>query len=175
MLRGLIEFGCRSKAQPKGGAALCCAAVPRPSGSAFMPLRRAPRRPWAAWLVLLVALFGALAPTVSHALVFAKLGPNGLANGIEICTPQGPRVVVLQSDAADPLADSGPGQESARTLDHCPLCLHPAGHAAPVAQLPAYEGLSPTTEALHPTADPAPTHPSHTYSGASPRGPPARS
>lgn len=173
MLRGLIGFGCRNKAQPKGGVALCCAAVPRPSGSAFMPLRRAPCRPWAAWLVLLVALFWALAPTVSHALVFAKLGSNALINGGEICTTQGPRVLALQGDAADPLADPTPRQESARTLDHCPFCLHAADYAAPPVQHAPYRIRGLAADVLG-AVDAASTYPTPAYSRSSPRGPPAR-
>lgn len=173
MLKGLIGLGCRNKAQPKGGVALCCAAVPRTSGSAFMPLRRAPRRPWAAWFVLLVALFSAMAPTVSHALVFAKVGSNGLVNGIEICSTQGSRVVALQGDSqADALADSSPRQESARTLDHCPFCLHVADHAAPPVQPQPYRLGRIATALLH-TAYAAPVYVTHAYSRASPRGPPA--
>ena len=133
---------------------------------------RQPRRFGAAWLALLLALFGALAPTVSHALVFAKLGPSGLANGIEICTPQGPRVVALQSDAADPLADSAPGQEFARTLDHCPLCLHAADYAPPPVRHTAYRSRGSADDALRPALA-APLSLSLTYSHSSPRGPPA--
>jgi hypothetical protein len=137
--------------------------------------KRQPRRLWAAWLALLVALWGAMAPAVSHALVFAKVGANGLSNSIEICTSQGPRVVSLQGDAsADSLASSSPQPETARTLDHCPLCLHAPGHAAPPAHPQPYfvqldDGVQAHTR--------SPTHfvPTAPFSRASPRSPPALS
>jgi Protein of unknown function (DUF2946) len=125
------------------------------------------RRPWAVWLALCIAVCMAIAPTLSHAFAFAQ----GATNSVEICTPTGPRIVALQSDTS---ADSSPGQESARTLDHCPLCLHAPGHAAPPAHPQPYfiqldDGVLAHT--------PSPTHfvPFASYSRASPRGPPALS
>jgi len=105
------------------------------------PLRRA----FLVWLVGLVAVFGALAPTLSHALVFARGGSSAWT---EVCTSTGTRWELLDltqnaaprlSDAAFSaaagatlvLADVPDGQESAVSLDHCPFCLLFAEHAAP--------------------------------------------
>jgi len=81
-------------------------------------------RLWAAWLAVLLALFGALAPTVSHALAL-----RGVAQGIEICTSSGTQILP---------ADSPTGPESVLSLDHCPLCLHPADRVAPPPHLMPY-------------------------------------
>lgn len=116
MLRGLLGFGCRNKAQPKVGA-------------------------------------------------------NGLANSIEVCTTQGPRVVALQSDVA---ADPAPRQESARIVDHCPLCLHAADYAAPPVQHAPYRIRGLAADVLH-KAYAAASYLTHAYSRSSPRDPPAHS
>ena len=89
------------------------------------PLDFTPRR-WSLWLVLCVAWFAALAPTLSHALAWSQVGA---ANYLEICTTTGPRLVA--ADAPDFSTDSAPGQESAGTLSHCPFCLHNADRCAP--------------------------------------------
>lgn len=81
------------------------------------------RRPLALWLAVLIAVFGALAPTLSHALVWAQ---GGAAPMLEICTSTGPRWV------ASPMpTDSPDGQESAPSLVHCPFCLLSTDRAAP--------------------------------------------
>ena len=59
----------------------------------------------------------ALLPTVSHALAFAQGGKSAWA---EICTPQGMKVVAVES---------APGDESAPVaahLDHCAFCAQAA-------------------------------------------------
>lgn len=84
------------------------------------------RRPLALWLVVLIAVFGALAPTLSHALVWSQ--GNG-APLVEVCTNTGPRWVATIS-----LADSPDGQESAPSLEVCPFCLLFTDRAAPAPQ-----------------------------------------
>ena len=99
------------------------------------------RRPLAVWLAVLIAVFGALAPTLSHALVWSQ-GPN--TAWTEICTPTGMRWVKL--DAAHKETSQATGaaatqtqtqthspepQESAFSLDHCPFCLLSTDRAAP--------------------------------------------
>lgn len=107
------------------------------------------RRPLVAWLAVLIALFGALAPTLSHALVMAR---GGTSAWTEVCTSTGTRWVMLgpsqniahpitsPSSSATPDADlsttptstvSPDGQEAAFSLDHCPFCLLCTDHAAP--------------------------------------------
>jgi hypothetical protein len=97
-----------------------------------------------AWLGVLLLVFGALAPTLSHALVWSQ---GGTSPWIEVCTSAGMRWVLLAppQDAGSRISvatvdprmstDSPDGQESAPTLDHCPFCLlftdrvAPASHA----------------------------------------------
>ena len=50
-------------------------------------MMKALRRPVAVWLALCIALLGALVPTLSHALVWAR----GDAAPVEICTTTGQR------------------------------------------------------------------------------------
>ena len=88
--------------------------------------RRHPlHRPWVVWLVVLVAVLGAVAPTVSHALVFAN-GPS--QQGFEICTSQGSRWVISDRDVSTDNSD--PLQMPAATLDHCPFCLQSTDRVA---------------------------------------------
>jgi hypothetical protein len=99
------------------------------------------RRNFAVWLAVLITLFGALAPTVSHALVGSQ-GGNGAWT--EICTSTGQRWVTLglaqndapQSTGADAPAaqiqtDSPQPPASVLSLDHCPFCLLSTDRAAP--------------------------------------------
>jgi hypothetical protein len=79
------------------------------------------RRHFAVWLAVLIAVFGALAPTVSHALA---QGSSGLS--FEICTSTGTQTIP---------ADSPVAPESAKSLDHCPFCLHTADRTAPPPHL----------------------------------------
>ena len=103
-----------------------------------------PHRPWALWLALLLSIFGALAPTVSHALNGVR---GGSAAMFEICTSAGPRWMALpagpQADEPPVTNDAAlanaldawlPGTNvptSAPVLDHCPFCLLQADRAAP--------------------------------------------
>ena len=84
-------------------------------------------RPWAVWLTVLIAVFGALAPTVSHALVLARGGASPM---VEICTTTGTQWVI-----ASTAADAPEEQKSAMSLDHCAFCLHTADRTAPPSHL----------------------------------------
>lgn len=143
------------------------------------------RRTFFVWLVWLVAVFGAVAPTLSHALVLARGGSSAWT---EVCTSTGtrwelldltqnaaPRLSEAAFSAADGatlvLANAPDGQESAVSLDHCPFCLLFAQHAAP-----APSALSPFFVAMGPYQAPtvrrvlfAVTHDAFT---PPPRGPP---
>jgi len=90
------------------------------------------RRPWAVWWAVFVALLGALAPTVSHALVAA----GRIAPPLEICTAQGPQRVAPEAPLS--LADSSTGQDSAVPIPHCPFCLHSTERCAPPPHPLAY-------------------------------------
>ena len=91
------------------------------------------RRPLVVWMAVLIAVFGALAPTVSHALVWSQAGNGDLT---EICTSTGTRWVKLgfaQNDVSQSVevgASTAPVQpdslnspESLLSLNHCPFCL----------------------------------------------------
>lgn len=83
------------------------------------------RRPRALWLAVLIVMFGALAPTLSHALVWSQ---GGGAPMVEVCTSDGMRWVADSSST-----DSPDGQESAPTLNHCPFCLLCTDRVAPAS------------------------------------------
>jgi hypothetical protein len=83
------------------------------------PRRTRLHRPWVVWLAVLIAVLGAIAPTVSHALVFAR---GQAPQSIEICTTQGPRWVL--AGTLSQTQDPAPQSEPLATLDHCPFCLH---------------------------------------------------
>ena len=79
------------------------------------------RRPLVVWLTLLIAVLGAIAPTLSHGL--ARAGDVPL---VEICTSLGPRWVALTNSPNSP-----DGQESGLRIEHCPFCLHATHSVAP--------------------------------------------
>ena len=80
-------------------------------------LSTALRRRNIAWLALVAMLALALLPTVSHALAFAQGGKSAWA---EICTPQGMKVVAVESAPGDE------GTSVAAHLEHCPYCAQAA-------------------------------------------------
>ncbi|MDO8775496.1 MAG: DUF2946 family protein [Burkholderiaceae bacterium] len=82
------------------------------------PRRHPLHHPWSVWLAVLIAVLGALAPTVSHALMPAM---GQAPQGFEICTDQGPRWV--PADVAASADDSTPGPKSAAPTPHCQFCL----------------------------------------------------
>jgi hypothetical protein len=101
------------------------------------PLMNALRRPVAVWLALCIALLGALVPTVSHALVWAR----GDATLVEICTTTGQHWVVVDQVEAD-VSTSLPGSPDtpgdpvlAQGLNHCPFCLLSAERTATPPQV----------------------------------------
>lgn len=83
-------------------------------------------RPWAVWLAVLIAVFAALAPAVSQAFAPAQ-GATPMA--MDICT---------SGDTVPVLTDSPAVPSTAKSLEHCPLCLHSADRVAvlPVVALP---------------------------------------
>jgi hypothetical protein len=87
------------------------------------PRQAWPHRPWALWLAVLIAVFGARAPTRSHALVLARGDVSPMQ---EVCTSTGPGWVALHIPA-----ETSQDQESAPSLEHCPFCLLGADRAAP--------------------------------------------
>jgi hypothetical protein len=87
--------------------------------------RTALRRPWAVWLAVLIAVLGALTPTVSHALMLVK---GQATQGVEICTTEGPRWVT--ADVAASADDSTPLPGSAAPPAHCQFCLQTTDRVA---------------------------------------------
>ena len=85
----------------------------------FRPLRSRLRRALAVWCLVVVALLGAFAPVVSHAIVLAG-GRAGAAPGVDICT-----------STLSPQGAPSDEHKSALSLAHCPFCLHAAERGAP--------------------------------------------
>jgi hypothetical protein len=112
-------------------------------------------------MAVLLAVFAALAPAVSHALALER----GTPLGVEICTSTGAKTIP---------ADSPTGPESVSHLEHCPFCLHTTDHVAlpphPQSSLTWAIGGTPVRMVLQLFfySDTA-------YSRATPRGPPALS
>jgi len=125
------------------------------------------RRPWAVWLALLLVVFGALAPTLSHA-VQAVRGDAGF--GATVCS-SGPRWLAL-ADASAPGAPDQGEPDRAGLMAHCPFCLLSAERLAapPPAALP-WRGLPGTPPP--PAAAAALIGPARPIAAAHSRGPPA--
>jgi hypothetical protein len=134
------------------------------------------RRPRALWLALLLAIFSALAPTVSHALNWTH-GDSGRL--IEVGTSAGPRwMALLQAPDSDGLSDASlttqpvsdaptPGQ----MFEHCPFCLLLAERAAPPPTSWPVDFVAPG-QALAPVSAPQLFLPTFTAPTPPPRGPP---
>lgn len=126
------------------------------------------RRPWAVWLALLLVVFGALAPTLSHAWSAAR-GDAGFA--VAVCTSSGPRWLT-QADASSPATPDPGAPERAGLTAHCPFCLLSAERlAAPPPAAQAY--LLPPGTAPVPVAPVALPGLTRWVAAAQPRGPPA--
>ncbi len=118
-----------------------------------MPFARTTRR-FAAWLAMLAMVFGALAPTVAHALVVdnSKGGPDW----VQVCSASG--MVWVHTDAIEGAATDGPGENGGETLladapRHCPLFnLHGTAGLPPAP-------LQPLVLALRAGQPPAPDQP----------------
>ena len=81
------------------------------------------RRPLAVWLALLIAVLGAMMPTLSRAMFAANAGTKP---GFVVCTQTGPRWVAL-ADAPESPAE----RDSALNIEHCPFCMHATHGLAP--------------------------------------------
>ena len=116
------------------------------------------------WLALVVMLALALLPTVSHALALQRGG----SAWVEVCTPQGMKLVAVDgSEAPAPLQAAG-------HLEHCPACVLQHIDAAPPPTPPALLPLPLEAAAVPPLFLHAP-HTLHAWRTAQPRGPPTRS
>lgn len=101
------------------------------------PTRTRPRHPEVLWLALLLAVFGALAPTVSRTLDWMR---GDHAGWVEVCTPTGPRWMALPiasasvNEAGDTSSALNPSSDVPAPglgLEHCPFCLLLAQQGAP--------------------------------------------
>ena len=120
------------------------------------------RRPLALWLAVLISVFGALAPTLSHAFALAH---SGMSPMVQICTSTGPHEVTSAIATVSP-----DGQQLAPVLEHCPFCLLTADQLGP----PACTGVHVFTpaSALARSDKPVLFFETFTSSSALPRGPP---
>lgn len=81
------------------------------------------RRPLAVWLALLLAVVGALLPTLS----LATMGGRGVSPAmIEVCSSSGSHWRAL-----DASPDSQNGPASTALSEHCAFCLHQADRVLP--------------------------------------------
>jgi hypothetical protein len=130
-------------------------------------LRR--RQPALAWIVVLALLAMALLPTLTHALTHLR---DDRITWVEVCTPQGMRLVSLASMAHGDQAPTEPlPLQAAAHLEHCALCTL----SQPLPALPAADG---PTIGPRPTAHALPRpflhalQTLHAWRSAQPRGPP---
>jgi hypothetical protein len=116
-------------------------------------------RPWAVWLAVLIAVFSALAPTMSHALALTyRVAPMEAS----YCSSMG--MVEATSDSSD-------GQDAAAALTHCPFCLHATDRLAPPPKSIVYPLLVQEGQ-QRATARTAVLYFGEPYLRAEPRGPP---
>ena len=116
-------------------------------------------------MALAAMWFGALAPTVSHAL-----WANDASAWAEVCTTQGARWVSLADDA-DGLPD--PRQSpSAGVFEHCPYCTIGSTDWAPPPTLSA-SNPGPAGDAGPPERFLSAAHTAHAWRVAQPRAPPS--
>lgn len=150
-----------------------------------------PRARWVLWLAVWLALLGALAPTVSHALQWARGGAT--ARLVEICTSAGPRWMALPTGLVGESAattqasltgdaalrgitsaaptDTG-GSGAPAVLEHCPFCLLMADRLAlPSASNPVF--FAAPGQAVKPQPPCVSDLPAQYLAAAQPRGPPA--
>lgn len=116
------------------------------------------------WIALLAILFGALAPSVSHALA-ARNSNVGIA---ELCTTNASNAssVVIQGQEK-PLKDA-----LLHHLEHCPFCTTHGGTFALPPPLPVSFAVIGGHDVFPALFYRAPT-PLFSWSAAQPRGPPA--
>jgi len=131
------------------------------------------RRRWPRWLALLAVVASTLAPSLSRLAVAAA---RSSGEWVEVCTPQGMRIVSAASVDAGAELGTPSGSLGGGVIagDPCPFC---GTGAAPLAPPPA-AGIGPrpvwTRSAAPPSSD-AEVAQVRPFTAATPRGPPARS
>ena len=86
-------------------------------------------RPWVVWLALCVALGGALAPAVSHAVQWRQDGAPGYGM---VCTTVLDGAFTADANGGAPQPNGGPDRPAgAASEGHCSFCLHSCERVAP--------------------------------------------
>lgn len=116
-------------------------------------------RTWAVWLVVFIAVFAALAPTLSHGVALAR---SSAGMETDLCVSAG--VSHLAPDAPE-------GPQSAVSLAHCPMCLLASDRMAP-PPLPWGMALRVPGAPPVPVARAGIFFSTHFALAAAPRGPP---
>lgn len=112
------------------------------------------------WIAMLAILFGALAPTVSHALAAGQPQDGALM----LCTVNGYQMI-------QPPADGGKAPPDAKSMQHCAFCsLHGGADALPPA--PAVAHAPGAGRAIHPPLFHHAPRAQHVWSAAQQRAPP---
>ncbi len=93
-------------------------------------------RRFTAWLALLAVLLGALAPTVTHAMVLG----SDRADWLEICGVSG--MVWVKADTGEVSQVPPEGSSPASVASHCPWCTLHGGASAPPVHQASLEPLS---------------------------------
>lgn len=131
------------------------------------------RRRWARWLALLAVAASTIAPSLSR-LAIAATRSGG--EWVEVCTPQGMRIVSTASvdGGADLGTPSGSRDGGLIAGDPCPFCGTGAAPLAPPPEAGICPRPVPTRRAAPPPPD-AELARVRPFTAATPRGPPARS
>lgn len=112
------------------------------------------------WIAMLAILFGALAPTVSHALAAGQSDDSALM----LCTVNGYKMIKLPGDDGKAPAD-------AKSMQHCAFCtIHGGADALPAS--PAVALALSTGRAIYPPLFYSAPRSQHTWSAAQQRAPP---
>jgi hypothetical protein len=120
------------------------------------------------WIAALAVLFGALAPTISHAMAASSPAVAPTDGEVQVCTMEGMKTVVL----ADPASAGFDPHRSAHVLEHCPYCALHASPALLPAPAPAVFAV-PAAGVLLPPLFYHSVSPLVAWTPSSPRGPPA--
>ena len=103
------------------------------------------RRPWPLWLALLLAVFSALAPSLSHGLA---AGHGSVMALQDICISNGPDRLGDASTPDQPASPASPVTPLAGGLNDCPLCLLAQDRLAGLPPGPVRLALTPLAAEL---------------------------
>jgi hypothetical protein len=112
---------------------------------------------------MLVMLFAALAPAISHGLA------SGSSDWVELCTAQGSRFVAVDQRGDATPADPAPS--AGGHFEHCPFCHLASSGMAPPPAMAVATLLTHLRDGLPARFLSAP-HTAHVWRAAQPRAPP---